>query len=853
MINKIEILTKSVRFDIASELYGLFFEDINHAADGGLYPEMLRNRAFEDSLVPDGCTTDENHVIYFNDGNWPGAFNHGEGMDEWAASVPDTTVPAWYGNDAAFFLEYADTLNANRKAALKVHFQPGGSIQNIGYCGIPVKKGERYLFSCFSKSGRDCVLKASLMDSDDTLCYGKTEFVIAASESYVRYDVELTASDTDFNGRFSLSCDREADILLGFTSLLPEKTFRGHGLREDLALALKNTHAAFIRFPGGCVVEGINEENTVTFHKMIGPVYERPSCQLMWHYRTTNGLGFHEYLQLCEDLDMNAMYVVNCGISCQARKGHCFSEEKTKEYLQEALNALEYALGPEDSTYGMLRKNAGHPAPFRLKYVEIGNENNGPEYFKRYKMFYNALKEAYPQVTYISNSHTEVQGLPTEMVDEHYYSTPEFFQESGRLFDNYERDGPKIFIGEYAVNGGNTIASMECALAEAVFLTGAEKNQDVIRMSAYAPLFQNSDYTAWKPNLIVFDNHQVYGIPSYHVLSLFGKYRGEKVVEIKNHSEQKPPVYFGIPGIQCEKEALFFQNPKINRKPVTVSKEIYGEVEMCTEQECGEEKCNSDTTSVVYRMIQGKKRHHCTGKSPEWNTAFDKFRESWLLSRQPYSWVVFGSEEAGEMTFEIDMKFSRQNPVTISVWNHSLETDVGCNEPKDPEWNVSSVRNQAWRIADGMSTVRMPGLYDPPLSPDEIVPVELNYEVFNHFEVRCNHFGFSCYVNGKLIQEHKYKLHPVISASCETTENEIFLKLVNVEGEEKPVTISLDCEVFREIHAETVQGAPDCTNSFEHPLAVSSVYSSINYGEKEFMYNLPAYSVSVLTMKKKSY
>lgn len=850
MTNKIEIRSHSVRFDAAPELYGLFFEDINHAADGGLYPEMLRNRAFEDSLVPDGCIVDENHIIYMNDGDWPGAFNHGEGMDEWAAAVPETSVPAWYAKNAVFTLENMDTLNANRKAALKVHFQPGGSIWNIGYFGVPVKKEEGYLFNCFLKSDRDCVLTAALTGANGTVCYGTTQITVTASETYNRYDVKLVASDTDFDGNFRLSCDREADIVLGFTSLFPEKTFCGHGLREDLALMLKNTHSAFIRYPGGCVVEGINEENTLAFHKTIGPVHERPSCQLMWHYRTTNGFGFHEYLQLCEDLGMDAMYVVNCGISCQARHGHGFSEEKTKEYLQEALNALEYALGPEDSTYGKMRADAGHPAPFPLKYIEIGNENNGPVYYERYEMFYHVLKDAYPQVIYISNSHTEREGLPTEVVDEHYYSTPEFFQESGNLFDEYDRKGPKIFLGEYAVNGGNTIASMECALGEAVFLTGAEKNQDIIRMTAYAPLLQNNDYTAWKPNLIVFDNHQVYGIPSYHVISLFGEYRGEKVVEIKNESELKPPIFFGIPGIQCEKDGMLFRNPRIDGKPVEVSKEIYGELEVYNEQVCEEDESNADNTSVVYRMIRGQKRHHYTGKSPEWNTAFEKFREAGMLRGQPCSWVTFGTEEAEEMTFEIDVKFDRDNPVTFTVWNHGQETDVGCNEPKDPEWDVYSVRNQKWKVADGVSVCRIPWLYDPPLSPEEIVPVELDYDAFHHFEIRCNHYGYSCYIDGRLIQEQKHTLHPVISTSCETTEEEIILKLVNVEGEEKEVTISLDCEIAREIHTETVQAPPDCVNSFEHPLAVSAVSGSTDCGAKEFVYHVPAYSVSVLVMKK---
>ena len=837
MNNRIEIKTKKVRFDTAPELYGLFFEDINHAADGGLFPEMLRNRAFEDSLVPDGCQADAGHVIYLNDGGWPGAFNHGEGMDEWAAAVPSTEIPAWYAENASFTLNLEDTLNRNRKAALDVRFSPGGYIENIGYFGVPVQEGEGYKFNCFLKSNAACMLSVCLAGKAGDVCSDTTVLNVAPSDAYVRYDVMLTATATDFDGKLRICCDQQAAVRIGFTSLLPEKTFCGHGLREDLALALKNTHSSFIRFPGGCVVEGINEENAFTFHRSIGPMHERPSSQLMWHYRSTNSLGFHEYLQLCEDLDMDAMYVLNCGISCQARHGHGFDEAKTWEYLQDALDALEYALGPVDSPYGRMRAEAGHPQLFRLKYVEIGNENNGPQYYDRYKLFYKALKEAYPQVIYISNSHTESQGLPTEMVDEHYYSTPEFFQESGNLFDDYDRGGPKIFLGEYAVNGGRTIASMECALAEGVFLAGAEKNQDVVRMTAYAPLFQNSDYTAWKPNLIVFNNHQVYGIPSYHVISLFGKYRGRQVVELYNQSEQKPPVYFGVPGVRCEKDGLLFKNARVNGKPVEVSREIYGEL--------------STEDGQTFRMFRGQKRHRYIGKSPEWNAAFQAFREGWSLRGQPSGWVAFGENASEEMTFEIDLKFDRDNPVTLSVWNRGPETDVGCNEPKDPEWDSYSVKNRVWRIADGVGMTRIPWLYESPITEEEQAPVNIDYGQFNHYEIHCDREGYSCFINGQFIQRQTYRQHPLISASCETTEDTVYLKLVNVEKDEKPVAIALDCDIDEVITVETVQGPPESVNSFAQPLNVSPRTSVVHCGAREFVYQVPPYSASVLIMKKR--
>lgn len=832
MANSIRINTQKVRFPTAPELYGLFFEDINHAADGGLYPEMIRNRAFEDSLQPEGCTTDPNKRIFVTEYGWPGAFNRGEGMDEWAAAVAPTEIPGWYVRDAAFELLTTQTLNSTRKAALRVDFQPGGKLFNIGYNGVPVKEGEGYHLYFMIKSGADAALTATL-EAEDGTNLGCQEIMVKKSREYLRYDCDITATGTNFKGRISISSGTRCSIVFGFTSLMPSKTFLGHGLREDIALALKNSNAKFLRFPGGCVVEGINEQNALRFSRTIGPVWERPSAQLMWHYRTTNGLGFHEYLQLCEDLDMEAMYVCNCGMSCQARHGGGFTEEITREYLQEALDALEYALGAEDTKYGSLRAQYGRKEPFKLKYVEIGNENFGPEYSARYKLFYQALKAAYPQVIFISNGHTERELLPTEFVDEHYYDGPEFFLENGDLFNDYDRKGPKIFLGEYAVNGGNTIASMECALAEAAFLLGVEQNQDVVRLTAYAPLLQNSDYTAWKPNLIVFDNHRVYGIPSYHAVSLLGKYRGEQVVELENTGEAKPPVYKGISGIMCEKEGLLFKNARLNGQPVDISKQVYGETEQVGD---------------ACRMIFGNRKHHFTGKSEEWNAAFERFIGK---GQKPVIWAAFGTEELEEYTFEVEVKAEADNPLTFSVWNHRPETDAGCNEPKDTEWTVRSVRNQVWHIENGISATRVPRFFDKPLAPEEQTPVSIAYDQYNHYKIVCNIYGYTCYVNGQLVHEKKHVLHPLIHAVATQDQEKIYLKLVNVDDQEKDVQIAVDCPVEKDAFTEVLTAAHDATNSFTAMECVSSVCGTIAAGS-DFVYQVPAHSVNVLVMDKRS-
>ncbi len=840
MQHKVIVNTKRELFPTAEDLYGLFFEDINRAGDGGLYPEMIRNRSFEDSLVPAGCTTDAEQKIYVNRGGWPGAFNHGEGMDDWAEKVPYTEIPGWYSENADMKLDQTDTLNEKRAGALEVCFKPSGKIWNIGYAGVPIRTGERADFYLFVKTEAAFCLKVSLEDAAGRV-YAAEEKEIMPAETYQRIDYRLTADGECFDGRLVLTADREVRILIGFTSLMPADTYMGHGLRKDLVEMLAGLHPKFMRFPGGCIVEGLSKETAMRFSNTIGPVWERPSHQLMWHYRTTNGLGFHEYLQLCEDLQIAAMYVCNCGMTCQARCSELFEPDLVQEYLQEALDAIEYATGSAETKFGAIRAKMGHPEPFALKYVEIGNENWGPAYEERYQLFYETIKARYPELILISNAHTEKKGLPTEYADEHYYSAPEFFLENDTMFDRYDRRGPKIFLGEYAVNGGKTIASMECAMAEAVFLTGVEKNQDIVKLSAYAPLFQNSDYTAWKPNLIVFDNHQVYGIPSYHVISLFGKYRGAQVVETKTETEYRPPHYQGIPGILCEKPGLQMKNVKINGEPAAISRTIYGDWE---------------ETDGVYTMKRGEKRHAFTGKSDAWNQAFAAFmnrrrRPQGMPDIHDFMWVTFGQTDLEAYTFEADLKFDAENAVTMSIWNFHPDTDAGCSEPRDTDWNLQSVRNQIWRIENGEGATEFRPFFNSDRPQPKRVPLQIDYTKFNHYKMVAKPGSYACYINGDLVQEKKLAVHPLIYAAASTEKEQVFLKLINVSEDPVETEVELDCDILPKVRMETVAAALDAVNDMENKERVAAREQVLENGGRRFTVKLAPHSVNVLAAVKR--
>jgi len=837
MSNVINVKTKEVLFPVAEDLYGVFYEDINRAGDGGIYPEMIRNRSFEDSLVPDGCTVDPEQKIYVNRGGWPGAFNHGEGMDDWAEKVPYTSIPGWYAKGADIKLTEEDSLNEKRRCALIADFKENGKIYNIGYAGVPVKNGDTYKFYTFIKNSADFTLSVSLEGKDGNI-YAKKDINVTKSDVWQRIDANLNANGEDYDGIIALSADKNVKVIVGFTSLMPEKTYMNHGLRTDIVEMLKGLSPKFMRYPGGCIVEGLSKETAMRFPNTIGPVWERPSHSLMWHYRTTNGFGYHEFLQLCEDLNMEPMYVCNCGMSCQARVGEYFEENTVDEILQETLDALEYAMGSVDTKFGAMRAKAGHPEPFNVKYLEIGNENFGKEYNERYVKFYEALKKAYPDVIYISNTHTERDGLPTEYVDEHYYSAPEFFLENEDRFDSYDRNAPFIFLGEYAVNGGNTIASMECAMAEAVFLAGVERNQDIVKLTAYAPLFQNSDYTAWKPNLIVFDNHQIYGIPSYHAIAMMGANRGKEVVKTHIETQMQPPIYSGLPGLMCEKEGLTFKNAKVNGKPVDISRILYGAVE---------EK------DGIYAMKQVKSSHEFTGKSDVWNKAFGDFirsrRHPGALSEDDAMWAVFGEEYLEEYTFEIDLKFEKDNPVTLSVWNCHPDTDAGCNEPKDYDWHFGSVRRQNVRIADGKAATKMRHFFNPNAEIDE-VEFEIDYSEYNTFKIVADHYGYTCYVNDREIQSRKHKLHPAVYTVATTDEENIIVKLINASQTDETAKLSFDCDIKEEYEVQVLAAIPESQNSMENKLNVSPVTKNYRCDGKDIEYVLPAYSVNILKVKR---
>lgn len=509
---KLEVQVDQPKHKIPSTLWGIFFEDINLSADGGVYPEQVRNRNFEDSDKPDQWT----------------ALSGSQGRVEMSI---DTSKPMSPKNPRSL------------KVIVSEPGQERAGVVNRGYYGITVKKGESYRLSLNVRAAGDFTGPLTVtVESSNGVVYAQ-ERLTKLTPDWRNYTATLTSRSTDGKARLVISTTQPGTFWLDMVSLYPKKTWKNNGLRPDLMEKLAGLQPAFNRFPGGCWVEGDRMKDAYRWKQTIGDPAERRTQNNIWQYEATHGLGFHEYLVMCEDLGCEPLFVINCGMSHREN----VPLNQMGEFVQDALDAIEYCNGPVTSKWGAVRAQAGHPAPFNLKYMEIGNENGGRAYNERWPLFVKAIKERHPEIKLIANHWGG--GYPTnpmpEIVDEHYYNNPEFFMQRAGMYDKYDRNGPKIYVGEYAVTSGAGLGNLRGAIGEAAFMTGMERNSDVVVMGSYAPLFCHANHKRWPINLINFDGLRVFGIPSYYVQQMFAQNRGDVVLPL---TVEAPPTEAGTKG-----------------------------------------------------------------------------------------------------------------------------------------------------------------------------------------------------------------------------------------------------------------------------------------------------------------
>jgi alpha-L-arabinofuranosidase len=522
--------------EVPKTLFGLFFEDINFGADGGLYPERVKNRSFE---FPNPMTgwkqldrEDKKGQLYVFD----------------SGSVNDTPNSQY--------------LRIRSSGAGK-----GFGLTNEGFRGIGVQKGAEYRFSIRARrfDGAPMQLRVEVEDGDRIL--DQTQ-ISGFTNAWKTFTATLRPSDTSNKAHLNLLLQGNGAIDIDLVSLYPKDTWqnRPNGLRADLVQLLKDMRPGFLRFPGGCIVEGRYLDQRYQWKTTIGDLDERRLIVNRWNtefnwrltpdYYQSFGLGYYEYFLLSEDIGAEPLPILNCGMACQFNSSELAPLEDLDHYIQDALDLIEFANGPVNSQWGRKRAQMGHPKPFNLKMIGVGNEQWGPQYVERYELFARVLKQKYPNIQLVTSAGPSPDGerfdflwqamreLKADLIDEHYYMAPQWFRENSGRYDNYSRTGPKVFAGEYAAQSVGIASpdnrnNWECALSEAAFITGLERNSDVVRMSSYAPLFGHVDAWQWTPNMIWFDNLRSYGTPNYYVQKMFSVNKGTRRLGVSVDGSQK--------------------------------------------------------------------------------------------------------------------------------------------------------------------------------------------------------------------------------------------------------------------------------------------------------------------------
>lgn len=528
----LEVDLKKTTTKIQPTMFGLFFEDINFAADGGLYAEMIKNRSFEFDKPLMG---------------W---------------EQPNTKRSSMNVNSGvATPIKALENKNNTNFCRILVNDPKGYEIINEGFRGMGVKKNAKYNLSLKAANHSGAIKKIIFQFIDkDQKVIGETS-IIPISDEWKNYSAQLTATQTEAKAKFKITFEGSGTIDLDMISVFPEDTWmnRKNGLRKDLVQLLYDIKPGFLRFPGGCIVEGRTLADRYQWKNSIGNIEDRRTRMNRWNvefshkqtpdYFQSFGLGFFEYFQLSEDIGATPLPILSCGMACQYNTGELAEMEELDPYVQDALDLIEFANGAVTTSWGKLRSEMGHPKPFNLKYIGIGNEQWGPAYIERYKVFEKAIKAKYPNITIVSGSGpspdgeffdfgmNELKKLNAELIDEHYYESPKWFRENAARYDKYDRKGPKIFAGEYAaqsVSGANpnNRNNWECAFSEAAFITGLERNSEVVNLTSYAPLMAHEDAWQWTPDMIWFNNLESYGSANYYVQKIFSTNKGTDLLNI---------------------------------------------------------------------------------------------------------------------------------------------------------------------------------------------------------------------------------------------------------------------------------------------------------------------------------
>ena len=773
---------------IGERHYGLFFEEINHAGDGGLYAELIHNRSFEDNAA--------------NPDKW------------WAVGEADMSVTT------------EGLLNAAQGHALRLQMhEPGDGVRNEGFWGINVVEERVYKLSFWIRGEGTYkgTLTASLQSEKGTRL-GSTEIPVDINGEWTKLEAEITATGDDSKGWFVLTGDTPGTVVLDVVSLFPP-TWKGraNGCRPDLAEMLAAMKPGFVRFPGGCYVEGVwggGSTNRFEWKKTIGPIEERPGhMNQNWGYRVTDGMGFHEMLQLTEDLGAEPLFVVNMGM------GHGWAEDyrQIDEYIQEALDAIEYCNGDAQTTkWGAERAKNGHPEPFNLRLIEIGNENynfssennrdQSDHYAERYIQFFEAIREKYPEVTIIGN--VEAWGTddpswrnpyPVDVVDEHYYRNPSWFEGKYNKYDIYSRSAHKIYVGEYAVTQDFGVQGhLEAALGEAVFMLGMENNSDVCVMNSYAPIFANVNNYNWRPDMIQFDSRTSYGTPSYYVQQLF-------------------PNNVGKENVEWTEEGNLVQNQACH----------VGLSTWLTDATFDNARITSNDGADIFSDDFSSSNPSWQANGGTWNVSNGQLHQTDIgMEGAVY---VCNIETGSNYTFEVDATKNSGAEGFLIAFNYVDDKNYCW-------WNLGGWNNTQHGVevcSDGVKST--------------VASVAGALETGRTYRIRIRVEGtrVRCYLDDELL--HDFTL-PVerkvyVSSSIDDEAGVLYVKLVNPHAAAQAVTVNLaNASVTGGSMVELTSGSNKDENSLDNPRNVVPRESTLDVAGQRFTVDMPAWSLRILRL-----
>ena len=824
----VRIDTRHLGAEISPTLHGVFFEEISHAGEGGLYAELIRNRGFEDFRLPPGTTLENGFIV---PPRTPHFMLYPRATD-WKMEWNETSQwPAWSMAGAGMLsLSDAHPLNSATPHSLQVDIQSGTvDVINEGFWGIPVVQGDKYDLKFYMRGKYAGVVRASLRGADGKVL---AEYVFrdrdaedaigragspSGPDGWHKYTCILTANATDPRARFFLSFDRPGRVWLDFVSLFPEKTFRNrpNGLRQDLARYIADLKPAFIRWPGGCYVEGLDIQSAPDWKRTIGPVEQRAGTYSPWGYWSSDGFGYQEYLQYCEDIGAAALYVFNVGVSCEFRSGTFIPDDSLEPYIQNALDAIEYAVGPVTSKWGKVRAANGHPSPFPLKYVEVGNEQHGPRYALRYNRFFDAIREKYPSIRIIAsmgigdvNRNTLDSMRHTDLVDEHSYKGVSWAMNHYYHFDQYHRGNWQMYVGEYATNSGVGRGNMAAALSDAVYIMGMERNSDLVKMSSYAPLLVNVNDESWPVNLINFDDSRSFARISYYAIKMF--------------SENRPDVNFST--------AVNIHPPP--EKPADFAGGI-GLATWDTQSEYRDITVTKDG-KVVYQS-------DFVNRPGEWK----KIKGNWTVSDSALAQTEAGAQRLALLegktfdTYTLTVKARKKSGYNAFIIPFAVKNEQSFLRAHIGSWVDS--HSVFEKVTDGFDVSDISD--QKPLKH----PLDTGRWYTIRLEVGAD--KVEAYLDDSLLLTYREpdKLYAISGKDRQT--GDVVVKMVNAGSTVCKTTVVLDGTPLATgtlLLTTLTAGSENAENSFDHPTEYIPHTSVVPAGEVE----LPPYSVNVLRVKR---